>query len=136
MGLKKISSIYAIVVGISMFAFWGMFYLTGQIVELSTKPIEISFHLVDEFLTAILLIIGGIGLLRGRSWAPKVHFFSLGMLLYSVVASNGYYSQRNGLTMIIMFSVLAACTVFILVGSLISKDTATGNGRGEAGLRK
>ena len=50
-----------------MVGMWGMLYCTGQIVELATKPVEISFHLVSELATAVLLIVGGYALLTGKS---------------------------------------------------------------------
>ncbi len=38
---------------------WGFFLATGQVPELQTEPMRIIAHLIGEFLTAILLIIGG-----------------------------------------------------------------------------
>jgi hypothetical protein len=120
--LKKVSSIFSIIVGISIIGMWGMFYFSGQIVELSTKPIDITFHLINEFTTAILLLLGGYGLLRNRNWAARVHFLSMGMLLYSLLTANGYFTQKGVIPMTILFSILTIITVVLVISSILSKD--------------
>ena len=85
--LKKVTAFYAIVIGISMLGMWSMIILTGGIIE---GPVEVSFHLVSEFLTAILLLISGIGLLRGNTKGRELFLISNGMLIYSVLNAAGY----------------------------------------------
>ncbi len=118
--MKKISAFYSVFVGACMIGLWVMLYLSGQIIELSTRPIDITFHLVDEFTTSLLLIIGGFGLLKNKYWATKLHMFSMGMLLYSLLGANGYYSQDGGLQMTIMFSVLTVITIILTLYSFFS----------------
>jgi len=48
--IRKIAAVYSILIGISVLCMWGMIILTGGIIE---GPIQISFHLVSEFLMAL-----------------------------------------------------------------------------------
>lgn len=119
---RKTRAVYSIFVGISIFSLWGMLFVTGQIEELTTKPIDISFHLANEFITAILLMLGGYALWRRRNWAVKVHMLSLGSLFYSLLTANGYYTQKGGLPMTIMFSILTLFTVVLAVSLIAAKE--------------
>ncbi len=68
MKTTKAAAIFVIIVGISMLGMWGGFYLTNNIPEIETKPIELAFHLIAEFITAFLLIIAGVGVLNSTAW--------------------------------------------------------------------
>lgn len=108
----KFAGWYGIVVGLLMLAMWGFFLATGQVPELQTEPFRIYFHLAAEFTTAIGLIVGGIGLLRGFSRATIIYFVAAGMVLYSLIVSPGYYAQQGQWVFVAMFIVLAALTMF------------------------
>ena len=107
-GARRWTAIYALVVGVLMLAMWTVLLLTGQAPELATEPLRILFHLAAEALTALTLIAGGIGLLRGRPWARGLTLLGLGMLVYTVIASPGYYAQAGNLPMVGMFAALLA----------------------------
>ena len=62
--MKKFASVYSIFVGLSMIAMWVMFYVTGGIPEINTRPAEIGLHMIAETLTALLLIAGGVGMVK------------------------------------------------------------------------
>lgn len=118
--IKKVATVYSIFIGISLFGMWSMIILTGGITE---GLIEISFHLVSEFLMAILLIVGGIGLLRGKMYGKKVFLISNGMLIYSVLNAAGYYGQRMNFAMLCMFMVfLIISSVFLILGLIRRED--------------
>lgn len=55
---------YAITVGIVMIGQWVFFISMGQVPELQSEPLRIAFHLASEGITAILLILSGVGVLR------------------------------------------------------------------------
>ncbi|MBW6473522.1 MAG: hypothetical protein K0B14_10385 [Anaerolineaceae bacterium] len=59
----KFSAIFSIIVGVGMIGHWMTSYLSKQIIELKTEPIRILFHIAAEMVTALCLILGGIGLL-------------------------------------------------------------------------
>ena len=109
-----IASVYAIFVGFSMLGLWLMLFLTKKIPELATEPYRIGFHLVGEVLTALLLILGGIGLSTGFTWGKWVYLVSLGMLFYTSIASPGYYSQQRQWGKVVIFAVVLILGVICL----------------------
>jgi hypothetical protein len=99
-------SIFALIVGIGMIGMWGVFYFTNQIPELESEPIRIKFHLAGEFITALLLIIAGIALLTRQGWATATYLVAMGMLLYTLIVSPGYFAQLGQWIFVVMFGVI------------------------------
>jgi hypothetical protein len=52
-------AIFFIIVGDAMIGQWTFSFATRQVPELKTEFMKIIFHLVAEFSTAVILIIGG-----------------------------------------------------------------------------
>jgi len=104
----EFSAIFSISVGALMLIQWGFFLLTGNVPELQTAPWSIAFHLAAEFLTAIMLIISGILLLRTHRMGKQIFFISIGMVIYAMVNSAGYFAQSGDWIFVIMFGVLLA----------------------------
>ena len=115
MNLEKLQSIYSIIIGIAMICMWLVFIATNQVPEVKTAPIKITYHLIAEFLTAILLLIGGYGLLTKRVWGLHLYLISMGMLLYTVIVSAGYYANLGDMIMVGMFSVFQILTIIFIV---------------------
>jgi len=108
--------------GIAMIGMWTMFLLTGQVPELQTEPARIMMHLTGEFTTAFTLIIGGFGLLTEKSWSKRFHQFSLGMLMYTLIVSPGYYLQLGDVAMVGMFGIMLTLTIIVLMISYTKSD--------------
>ena len=111
-------SIFAIVVGFGMIGMWSVSYFSKQIPELETEPIRIKFHLAAEFTTAIILLIAGIGMITNQDWAVSTYLVAIGMLLYTVIVSPGYFAQKGQWAYVGMFAVifvLAVVSVFVIV---------------------
>ena len=100
------ASLYAIVVGIGMIGQWSFSLATRRVPELKTEPFRIAFHLAGEFLTALALIVGGLGLLTNATWGRPTYLVSVGMLLYTAIVSPGYFAQRREWPMLGMFAVI------------------------------
>lgn len=115
MGLRKIAAIYSIIIGIAMLGMWITFLITEQVPEITTAPVKIIYHLIAEFLTAILLIIGGFGLYANRGWGFHLFLISMGMLLYTVIVSAGYYANLEDMAMVGMFTVFQLLTALFIV---------------------
>jgi len=113
--MNKIKSIYSLIIGTSIIALWIMLFTTGQIPELKTEPINIMIHVISEVLTAVMLIITGIAIIKKSKIAPKLFCVASGMLLYSVINAAGYYGQNGDTAMIIMFAVIFICTTYFLI---------------------
>lgn len=117
MNLRKTAAVFAIVVGLMIFGQWTAFIALGEVDELDTEPVRISFHLAAEFLTAAALIAAGYGLLSSRDWAFPLYMVSLGMLSYTIVVSPGYFAQEGELVFVGMFAVLWLLTIVFLVAA-------------------
>ncbi|MFB6197363.1 MAG: hypothetical protein ABEI52_03705 [Halobacteriaceae archaeon] len=123
---RRVTGTYCIGIGITMASMWIVFYVAGAIPELTSAPMEIGSHLIAEGLTASFLLAAGYGLFRSRHWATSVLLFALGMLLYTVINSAGYFAQRGELVMVGMFTLLTLTTGAFLLDLL--RDAAV-NGR-------
>jgi len=115
MNLKKIAAIYSIIIGVAMIGMWFSLIATNQVPEINSEPIRITYHLIGEFLTAIILLIGGFGLFTNRGWGFHVFLISMGMLLYTVIVSAGYYGQLGDMVMVGMFTIFQILTVLFIV---------------------
>jgi hypothetical protein len=100
------AALYAILVGVGMIGQWSVSLLSRRVPELVTEPFRIAFHLAAEGLTAIALIVGGSALLAAAPWARQAYLVAMGMLLYTVVVSPGYFAQRREWPMVLMFAVI------------------------------
>lgn len=103
-----------IAIGVLMVGQWVVALLTNRVPELESRPIEIRLHLIAEFATAIVLIVGGIGTLAGVGIAPPVLLFGLGMLTYTAIVSPGWFLARGQHAPVVMFAVIV---VIALVGA-------------------
>lgn len=121
MKARKMASIYSFFMGISMIAMWSIFYVTNSIPEIQTKPIELGMHIAAEFLTAILLIAGAIGLFSNKNWGLKVYLLSMGMLLYTLIMSPGYFFQQGQIPFVVMFIVFIVLAVAFIILSIVEK---------------
>jgi len=120
--LKKIAAYYCIFIGVSMTAIWLIFYFTGSIPEIEAEPVEFGLHILAELITAILLIISGIGLFKSKKWAYEIYLFSLGMLSYTLIMSPGYFAQKGDFNFVLMFMVFIIATLALLSSSLREKN--------------
>jgi len=102
------AALYAVAVGTLMIGQWIFLLATRQVPELKTGPASIALHLAAEFSTAVMLICGGFALLAKRPWGRQVFPVAMGMLLYTLIASPGYFAQRRAWAAVVMFAALFA----------------------------
>lgn len=115
MDKRRASGVYAIFVGLLMMGMWSMLVLTSQVTYLDTPQMEIKLHIFTEMLTALMLILGGITVIRGWEKLTKVHYVSQGMLIYAIINSSGYYIDLEETGMAAMFGVLLVFTIISLI---------------------
>jgi hypothetical protein len=124
MNVRSSAAVFAILVGLGMIGLWVMLLVAGQVPELANEPARISLHLAAEFSTALVLLVSGYLLLARRAIAERFFLVGLGMLLYTVIQSSGYYIQLGQLEFVGMFAVLAVVSMLfvieILKGRLVS----------------
>jgi hypothetical protein len=108
----KFSAWYSILVGILMIGQWGFFLGTGQVPELQTEPVRITFHLAAELITAIALIFSGYLLLKMTPLSKHLALIATGMLLYTTIVSPGYFAQSGDWPIVIMFGLLIVSNLY------------------------
>lgn len=105
------AAIYALIVGAGMIGQWSLSLARNHVPELKTEPIRIRFHIVTEFITAAALLAGGSALLLDIGWGLEVYLVSMGMLLYTVMVSPGYFAQKRQWRTAAFFAVLLVLAV-------------------------
>jgi hypothetical protein len=91
---KKAVVILLVIASLGIFIIWGMNLLGGAFPggvfvgsEETSLPI---FHLVAEFLMAVVTLIGVIGIWRRKPWGNGLTLFGMGMFTYSAINSMGW----------------------------------------------
>ena len=118
--LLIICGIYAIIIGIGIIGLWIMLYRTKQIPELKTEPIAIKFHLTAEMTMGLLCLTSGIFLLLGVSWSPYLYITAMGLVIYAVINSAGYYGQNKQWLFVVMFIVILIVSTSLVILIFIS----------------
>jgi hypothetical protein len=110
----RVAGWFGIVIGLLITGQWAFFLRAGAIPELQTEPIRLGFHLAAEFVTALALIVSGVATLRADPWGRSGLLVALGMLLYTVIVSPGYFAQRGEWPLVAMFGVLLLSALVML----------------------
>jgi hypothetical protein len=97
---------------------WAVSLATHNVPELATKPWEIRAHITAEWAMGLTVIGGGVTSLAGVTQGRAILLVGLGMTLYSIVNSSGYYMQRRQAPPVVMFGVLLVVTA-LAAGFLI-----------------
>lgn len=96
-----------------MLCMWIFLLGKKEVPELSTKPTQITFHLIAEFLTSVILIIGGFGMFTHQSWGSVLFFISIGMIIYSTINAAGFYGELKDWPMFIILLVFTIVSLLI-----------------------
>ena len=94
---------------------WLFSLSTGQVPELKTEPYRIRFHLTAEFATALALLVGSVALLTDQPWGQWFYLLAVGMLLYTVIVSPGYFAEKGQWAFVGMFAVVLLLTLVSIV---------------------
>lgn len=108
----KIVGWYSAGIGISVITMWIFILADGSQQE---GMIQLSFHLVSEFIMALLCIYSGILLIKGRRTGIPFNLLALGMVTYSVLNAAGYYGGKDEKPMLTLFVLLFVLTVSAIV---------------------
>ena len=79
--------------------------MTGQVPEFKTAPIDISFHLLAEFVTAVALICGGLWVVLKRNWGKRICPSPWGVLAYTLMATPGRLIENHVWPPVVIFAV-------------------------------
>ena len=123
MKIKNLAATYSVFVKVSMIGMGTSFYFANAIPELETEPIRIILHITAEIATGVSLMLGGYGLYRNLKWESRVYLLSMGMLLYTLAVSPGYYAQKEVIEFVWMFvTFIIISIVFIALSFLKPRE--------------
>ena len=125
MKLIKFAATYSILVGISIIGLWATLVFSNEIPEIRSTPIAISMHITAEAVTAILHICSGIGLLFKKMWGFQTYMFSMGMLVYTLIQSPGYYAEKGEWAFVVMFAIIISISLFFIIVTFLRRDEFT-----------
>ena len=111
----KFSGIFQVFVGSGMIGIWILNFIKGEIPELQTEPYSIAMHILAEAVTATLLLISGLSILLKRRKINSLFNIASGALIYTLIASPGYFAQMANWGAVILFLVLLVFTVVLLL---------------------
>ncbi|NPD90588.1 MAG: hypothetical protein HGN29_17895 [Asgard group archaeon] len=98
---------------------WILLLVTKQVPEIKTAPVDITLHIIAEYITGFLSIISGILLLINIAWAGTLFIAAIGMVIYAVINAAGYYGQKKEWSFVIMFGTLLISAVILLILSIL-----------------
>ncbi len=115
----RIIAIYLIGIGLLMTITWILLFLTHQVTDIETKPLEMLFLLLGEAITILLLIFGGSGLLLRHKGSFNLTFLALGTLTYSMFYNLGYSAQHGDIVMVFLMLLMIVVNFGVIVYLLI-----------------
>ncbi len=129
----KLVAWFQITMGVAIAALWTVLLLTGQVPEVQQGRLDIWFHIGAELVMAVLLLAGGIALLRQAVRGRMLSALALGWLGYSALNSPGYYAQSGDWVIVGMFVLVvgAAAAAFV---ALCKRDAGVGGSSVPEGL--
>ena len=110
----KISGIFQLVCGGGIIAIWIISLLQGSIPELKTEPVRIAMHLMAEAATGASLFASGLYIYLRREKCISLFYLSSGALLYTLIISPGYFTQKGQWGIAALFLILLVTNVAIL----------------------
>ena len=125
MKIKAMAAIYSILIGVSIIGMWTILYITGSIPEFDTEPIRIGMHLFAEIATGIISILGAYGLQSNKRWGYNVDLISMGMLIYTLLVSPGYYAEKGNYLFVGMFAIILFFSMMFMVFSFVKQEEFT-----------
>ena len=108
----KIIAGYSLIIGISILGMWGLILTTEEVPE---GPLELTFHLISEFLMALAVLVAGILILKKHNLGRGLGLAAHGMVVYSVLNAAGYYAERGETVLPLLFIVLMGASLWCII---------------------
>ena len=106
---------FAALTGVAILGLWVTLLRNGSVDELESAPNEIVMHIGAETLTALALVASAAALIADVQHAMSLWFLGMGMLIYTLINSSGYYLQRGERPILMMFGALLLISLTLIV---------------------
>jgi len=113
--ILRISGIFQVLVGAGIWGIWILSYSKGSIPELQSEPYRIAMHLLAEAFTGFLLLLSGLVILLTGTKHHILFHVAMGTLLYTLIASPGYFAQHGQWSVVGLFLGMLVLTVAIIL---------------------
>lgn len=108
-----ICGIYAIVSSIAMLVLWIIVARTGFIGDDLAKPVYLAMLIIAEGLTAMLLFVSGLGLLKQKPIGMRLFPMAMGMLIYATLFGAGKFGQKGEPGVMVFLLVITLASVVL-----------------------
>ena len=120
--LMRISGVYALISAIAMAVIWVFILLFGAVsADMAAHPLQYYFLIGAEILTAVLLFISGVGLLKKSEKTLRLFYIAMGMLLYAVIFATGKFLSLELPYFSVLFVLVSLATAVLLILNLSKK---------------
>lgn len=116
MKTEKMSGAFQVLVGAGMIGIWILNFINGSIPQFQTEPWSITTHILAETITATLLLASGLSILLKGHKLKSLYYIAFGSLIYTLIASPGYFAQLANWPAVVFFLVLLLITIALLLG--------------------
>ena len=113
-----LTSIYLLIVGISMIGIWIVFILKRQVPGYQSKPRETTVHIFIEMLTGAIAFSAGFAGILGFVYLWILTPVALGLVLNASSQAFGMYIQKEGGAPMAVMSLIAAVLAIIAIFGL------------------
>lgn len=111
--MKKSTAYFCLVIGFLNLFTWTYLLVNNKVPGMDKELLAFVFHWISEFVTAILLIISGVMILRNNRMRRYMFFIALGFLLNAINGAFWYYlANFNPLLFIMMVAILIFTLLF------------------------
>jgi hypothetical protein len=114
MQVTRGTALFSIICGALLLALWTTLFATGQVTDIAERPVAYAFHLTAEALTALLLILSGVAVLRQAAYARRLFYFAGGMLFIAAMGMLVFYVQDGYPPFIVLGALVVGLTVAFL----------------------
>lgn len=111
----RISGVFQVLVGAGIWGIWILSFVRGAIPELQSEPFRIAMHLLAEACTGSLLLLSGLDILLTVKKRSVLFQVSMGALLYTLIASPGYFAQHGQWSIVGIFLGMLVLTVALIL---------------------
>ncbi|MFH1329260.1 MAG: hypothetical protein ABIJ48_01170 [Actinomycetota bacterium] len=99
-------TVVSLFIGAGMAGFWSLAVVARKVPEIQAGRVDIRFHVAAEYATALALLAGGAAVLADHhaAWSVGLSSLALGLLVYTRIASPGYYAEKRDQAGVLMFA--------------------------------
>lgn len=113
--VKKMSAFVVLIVGLLNMTLWTILIASGKVSDFSETPISYIFHWISEFITALLLLLTGLYIIKQNPLHQNLLSLSLGFLVMAVGGAFAYYLMNFEIAMFTLMACIFGISVILII---------------------